>query len=131
MTAMFHPDGFWVDENARVVTFTLVCSRCRDWRTVCRAPLLQPWLCCQCRHATSEKKPKPMTAETPLEQAEFFIWYEIRDEIAENVPGYDTLTGIEVAELCYAIIGRAKLRPCTHQDLLELRNKFLQTREIG
>lgn len=57
-----------------------------------------------------------------------FLWYEVRDPIAEGVPGEANLDPVEVAELCCALAERfGQLEgQCTRKDLDAVKSEYLR-----
>jgi hypothetical protein len=66
-----------------------------------------------------------------LNDASLYIWHQVRDQIAENVPGFDTLTGYAVAEMCWFVLQHAVKHPdATWQALDKVRDEYMSTGDV-
>lgn len=62
-----------------------------------------------------------------LRDASLYVWHRVRDQIAEGVPGFVELSGIEVAEMCWALLEHYWQCPdCSWQHLDKVCDEYRQ-----
>lgn len=69
----------------------------------------------------------------PLEAALWWLWYAFRDEIAENVPGYEKLDALGALGFAFKVLEWTQKhgRAITRDEFLAMRDELLAELRAG